>query len=70
MAKKEVSDNMIVVLLIIAVIVSIIGAYAVYGYSHSFKIPQNSDNFEYSSTGYVTLTVINPNEVVQNEDLK
>ena len=66
----EVSDKIIITLLIVAVIVSITGAYLVYDYSHSFEIPKSSRNIDYYSTGYVTMTVINPGESVQNENLK
>ncbi len=57
--KREVSDKVIIALLVVAVIVSIFGAYAVYDYSHSYGGPvTNNIVLESSATGFVGLNVV------------
>lgn len=61
---KEVSDKVIVVLVIIAVLVSVIGTYAVtqmaYDVNHRESAGQSFSPEPSESVGYVTLTVIDP----------
>jgi len=70
--KKEVSDKVVIALLIAAVIVSVLGAYVVYDYSHSYESAPTGSTEDYA-TGSVVLTVVeNPKnaEVNGNEDIK
>jgi hypothetical protein len=55
--RKEVSDKVVVVLLIAAVVVSVLGAFVVYEYSHSYGIGEGSQ-VEDQSTGRVFLNVV------------
>ena len=69
--KKEVSDKIVVALLVAAVVVSILGAYIVYDYSHSYEV-ESEPILEDHTTGSVVLRVIeNPDlgEVDNNEDI-
>ena len=69
--KKEVSDKLVVVLLAVAVIVSVLGAYVVYDYSHSYGIESEPIVEDYA-TGSVVLSVVkNPDfrEVSVDEDI-
>ena len=57
--KKEISDKVIIALLVVAVVVSVFGAYAVYDYSHSYDGPVTTNKvLESSATGFVGLTVV------------
>ena len=69
--KKEVSDKVVVALLVVAVVVSILGAYIVYDYSNSYEI-EGEPVLEDHTTGSVVLRVVeNPDlgEVDNNEDI-
>jgi hypothetical protein len=55
--RKEVSDKVVVILLIAAVVVSVLGAFVVYEYSHSYGIGEEGQ-IEDSSTGRVVLNVV------------
>jgi hypothetical protein len=69
--KKEVSDKIVVVLLVVAVVVSILGAYVVYDYSQS-NVYDGEPVLEDHATGSVILNVVeNPDlrEVENNEDI-
>jgi len=66
------SDRVVIALLIAAVIVSVLGAYVVYDYSHSYAGP-NNQVVEDHTAGSVVLTVVeNPKnaEVKDNENIK
>ncbi len=67
--KKEVSDKVIIALLIVAVVVSVFGAYMVYDYSQSY----GSDDADYGNTGsysagHVTLSVVDLKEEVDIDE--
>ena len=71
---KEVSDKVVVVLLIAAVVVSVLGAFVVYEYSHSYDIEEGGQ-VEDQSTGRVVLNVVEApqgdvEEEVENEDFE
>ena len=69
--KKEVSDKVVVALLVAAVIVSILGVYVVYDYSNSYEI-ESEQILEDHTTGSVILNVVeNPDlkEVDNNKDI-
>ena len=55
--KRELSDRLVLMLLIIAVVVSLIGACIVYDYSHSYSGEKEIIK-QSSSTGYVSLNVV------------
>lgn len=71
----KLSNNMLTILLVVAVVVSVFGAYMVYDYSHSYSgspsyEPQYVD-VEDRSTGMVALNVIDMlNEVDDNEGIE
>lgn len=67
MTKKEVSDKFIITLLIVAVVVSVVGAYIIYDYSSSYKFsqPQIQSIKEDFATGSVILNVV---EITNNGD--
>ncbi|MBT3690822.1 hypothetical protein HOG16_01100 [Candidatus Woesearchaeota archaeon] len=58
-SKKEVSDKVIVGLLIVAVFVSVLGAYMIYDYSHSYEMSDAKYlDVEDKSIGMVALNVV------------
>ncbi len=72
--RKEVSDKVVVVLLISAVVVSVLGAFVVYEYSHSYGLGEEGQ-VEDQSTGRVVLNVVEAPQgdfevEVEDEDFK
>ena len=64
--KKEVSDGVVFILLIIAFVVAALGGYIVYDYSHSYG--SNEERITVDRTaGMVTLNVIERDEVQEKE---
>jgi hypothetical protein len=58
-SKKEVSDKVVIAMLIVAVVVSVFGAYMVYDYSSSYdNFEGKQSSSESYSVGYVSLNVV------------
>ncbi len=66
--KKEISDKVIVALLVVAVVVSIFGAYMVYDYSQSYNSQGESYSLAPYGSGHVTLEVIDSKEEVNFDE--
>ena len=72
--RKEVSDKVVVVLLIAAVVVQVLGAFVVYEYSNSYDFSGEGSSQDHS-TGSVVLNVVEAPlgdvaEEVEGEGLK
>ena len=66
---KEVSDKVVIILLVIAVITSVLGTYFIYDFSYS-KSKETYKITSGLSTGYVSLNVIDNTKEVENENFK
>jgi hypothetical protein len=62
--KKEVSDKVVVVLLVIAVVVAVLGAYFVYDYSNEYSVDDGRQVTHDYASGHVILNVIEKQHMV------